>query len=282
MGTRVVSAWPLPTELPVRLDLTADIAVWSFATAAAIVVGLVVGVAPARFAARLDLNRSLKGTSAFAIGGRRVQGRELLVCLQVAFCIVLLHASFLAMRGLQRAATASLGWNPDGIAMAATELGLARYTRPQAEAYWRRILEEARAFPGVVSAATSNSLPLHLDQSSSPLFSTTETAPERGISASTYQVSPGYFATLQIPLREGRDFSDFDAQGGPMVAIVNQAAADRLLEARLSAAKSPKDVAARLSRSSASSKTASTSPSPKPDARPSSARCLSNTTTRRC
>lgn len=228
IGTRAVSAWPLPTELPVRLDLTADLAVWSFATAAAIVVGLVVGLAPARFASRLDLNRSLKGTSAFAIRGRRVQGRELLVCLQVAFCIVLLHASFLAMRGLQRAATASLGWNPDGIAMAATELGLARYTRPQVEAYWRRILEEARAFPGVVSAATSNSLPLHLDQSSTSLFSTTETGPQGGISASTYQVSPGYFATLQIPLREGRDFSDFDAQDGPKVAIVNRAAADRL------------------------------------------------------
>jgi len=229
LGTRAVSAWPLPTELPVRFDLTADAAVWSFATAAAIVVGLVIGLAPARFASRLDLNRSLKGTSAFAIGRRPVQGRELLVCLQVAFCVVLLHASFLAMRGLQRAATASLGWNPDGIAMAATELGLARYTRPQAEAYWRRILEDARAFPGVVSAATSNSLPLHLDQSSTPLFSTAaEAGPEGGIWASAYQVSPGYFATLQIPLREGRDFNDFDAQNGPRVAIVNRAAADRL------------------------------------------------------
>lgn len=228
VGTRVLSAWPLPTELPVRLDLTADLGVWSFATAAAIVVGLAVGLAPARFASRLDLNRSLKGTSAFALGGRRIQGREVLVCLQVAFCIVLLHASFLAMRGLQRAATASLGWNPDGIAIAATELGLARYTRSQADAYWRAVLEEARAFPGVVSAATSNSLPLHLDQSTTPLFSTTATEPKGGVSASSYQVSPGYFATLQIPLREGRDFSDFDGQGSPMVAIVNRAAADRL------------------------------------------------------
>ena len=230
MGTRAVSAWPLPTEIPVRLDLTADVAVWSFATAAAVVVGLLVGLAPARFASRLDLNRSMKSTSALAIGGRRVQGRELLVCVQVAFCIVLLHASFLAMRGLQRAATASLGWNPDGIAMAATELGLARYTRPQIEAYWRRILEEARAFPGVVSAATSNSMPLHIDQSSTVLFRVTDTEPERGIGASTYEVSPGYFATLQVPLREGRDFTDFDKQDGPLVAIVNRAAADRLFD----------------------------------------------------
>ena len=59
----------------------------------------------------------------------------MLVCLQVAFCVVLLHASFLAVRGLQRAATASIGWNPNGLVMAATELGLARYNAEQSDAY---------------------------------------------------------------------------------------------------------------------------------------------------
>jgi predicted permease len=228
IGTRAVSAWRLPTELPVALDLRADLAVWSFAAAASIVVGLVVGLAPARFASRLDLNRSLKGAHEIAVGRRRFHGREVLVGLQVAFCIVLLHASFLAVRGLQRASTASLGWNPDGIAMAATELGLAQYTQPQAEAYWRRVLEEARAFPGVISAATANSLPLNLDQSSTTLFSMSQTEQERGVSASIYQVSPQYFATLQIPLRGGRDFTEFDTSTSPPVAVVNRAAAERL------------------------------------------------------
>jgi predicted permease len=228
MGTRALSASPLPTELPVRVDLTADLAVWSFATIASLTVGVVVGIAPARFASRLDLNRALKSASAFAVAGRRFQGREVLVCLQVAFCIVLLHASFLAVLGLQRAATTSLGWNPDGIVTAATELGLARYTRPQAEAYSRRVVEEARAFPGVVSAATANSMPLHIDQSSTTLFSATESNPERGIGASIYQVSPQYFATLQIPLREGRDFTEFDTEDSALVAVINRAAAERL------------------------------------------------------
>ncbi len=226
IGTHAVSSWPLPTELPVRLDLTADLAVWSFATVASLVVGVLVGIAPARFASRLDLTRSLKSPAALAVAGRRFHGREALVCVQVAFCIVLLHASLLAVRGLQRAATASLGWNPDGITTVATELGLARYTRPQSDAYLRRVVEDARAFPGVVSATTANSLPLHIDQSSTTLFSTTE--PDRGIAASIYQVSPQYFATLQMPLREGRDFTDFDAEGSQPVAVINRAAADRL------------------------------------------------------
>jgi macrolide transport system ATP-binding/permease protein len=229
-GTRAISAWRLPTEVPFQLEFTADARILVFATVAALVVGVIVGTAPARFASRLDLNRSLKSASAVNVGGRRLHGREILVCVQVALCVVLLHASFLAMRGLQHAATASIGWNPDGVVMAATELGLARYTREQAETYWRRVVEEARSLPGAISVTASNSLPLHIDQSATTLFTYPASEPERGISASVYGVTPSYFATLQIALREGRDFNEFDTRGAPQVAIVNRAAADRLFD----------------------------------------------------
>ena len=227
-GTRLISAWRLPTELPVQIDLTADYTVLGFATSAAVLVGVIVGAAPARFASRLDINRSLRAAAGVGIGGRRFQGREVLVCAQVALCVVLLHASFLAMRGLQRAATASIGWNPSGIVMAATELGLARYTTPQFDVYLNRVIEEARGLPGVTSVSASNSLPLHIDQSSTTLFMSSETAPERGMTVSFYNVAPDYFATLQIPLREGRDFTLFDTREAPQVVIVNRAAAERL------------------------------------------------------
>jgi predicted permease len=227
-GTRLITAWRLPTELPVQLNLVADTAVIGFATATAVIVGLIVGVAPARFATRLDLNRSLKSTSAVTVAGRRLQGREVLVGIQVALCVVLLHASFLAVRGLQRAATASIGWNPDGIVVAATELGLARYNREQAATYWRRVVAEAKVLPGVASATTGNSIPLHIDQSSSVLLTYPATEPETGAGASVYQIAPGYFSTLQIPLRDGRDFTDFDTADSPGVVIVNRALAERL------------------------------------------------------
>jgi predicted permease len=227
-GTHAISAWRLPTEVPFQFDFTADARILVFAIVAALAVGVVVGTAPARFASKLDLNRSLKSGPAVSFGGRRLQGREILVCLQVGLCVVLLHASFLAMRGLQRAATASIGWNPDGVFMAGTELGLARYTRAQAETYFLRVVEEARSLPGAVSVTTSNSLPLHINQSSTALFTYPAADPERGLSASFYSVSPNYFATLQIPLREGRDFNQFDTRSAPPVAIVNRVVADRL------------------------------------------------------
>jgi predicted permease len=227
-GTRVVSAWRLPTELPAQLDLTADGTITLFAIAAALVVGTIVGIAPARFATRLDLSQSLKGHADLAVRGRRVQGREVLVAVQVAFCVVLLHASFLAMRGLQRASSASLGWNPSHLVMAATELGLARYPHEQFLSYIDRVREDARKLPGVESVSLSNSMPLHLDQSNTTIFALPATEPPVGTGASYYSVSPGFFANLQIPLRKGRDFTEFDGPEAPAVAIVNTVLAERL------------------------------------------------------
>jgi predicted permease len=231
-GTRAVSAWPLPTELPTRLDLTADAAVMIFAIGVSMVIGVLVGIAPVRFATRLDLSRSLRGHADLAEGRRRFQGREVLVAVQVALCVVLLHASFLAVRGLQRASTASLGWNPSNLVMAATELGLAGYPRERFSAYLDQVIADARQIPGVESVSVSNSIPLHIDQSNTTIFAFPETEPPAVTGATFYSVSPGFFANLQIPLREGRDFTDFDSSYSPAVAIVNPQLAERLFPGR--------------------------------------------------
>lgn len=228
VGTRAVSAWRLPTELPAQLDLTADARVVMFAIAASAVVGVIVGIAPARFAARLDLNQALKGHTDRPLKARRLQGREVLVAVQVALCIVLLHASFLAVRGLQRASTASLGWNPANLVMAATELGLARYTGEQFESYMARALEETRRLPGVEAASVANSIPLHIDQSSTAIYPVPAAQPDEPRGASIYSVSPEFFATLRIPIRQGRDFTVFDRDGAPDVAVINTVLAERL------------------------------------------------------
>jgi predicted permease len=231
-GTRAVSSWRLPTELPAQLDLTADMAILLFAIGASIAIGVLVGIAPVRFATRLDLNRSLKGHADLAVGRRRFQGREVLVAVQVALCVVLLHASFLTVRGLQRASTASLGWNPSNLVMAATELGLAGYPRERFSAYLDQVIAGARGIPGVESVSVSNSMPLHINQSNTTIFAFPETDPPAATGASFYSVSPGFFANLQIRVRVGRDFTDFDTSQSPAVAIVNTLLAERLFPGR--------------------------------------------------
>jgi len=228
VATRAVSAWRLPVELPAQLDLSVDATVLLFAIGASVAVGILVGIAPARFATRLDLNQSLKGHTDLAIRTRRLQGRDVLVAIQVALCVVLLHASLLAMRGLQRASTASLGWNPDNLVMAATEFGLARYPHGQFLAYMDRVLEETKRLPGIESVSLSNSMPLHIDQSNTTIYALPLTDPETVRGASFYSVSPGFFANLQISLKAGRDFTAFDGPDAPPVAIMNAILAERL------------------------------------------------------
>ena len=228
LATRAASAWRLPVELPAQIDLTADATVLLFAIGASVAVGILVGLAPARFAVRLDLNQSLKGHADPAIRTRRLQGREVLVAIQVALCVVLLHASFLSMRGLQRASTASLGWNPDNLVTAATELGLAGYPRAQFESYMDRVIEETMRLPGVESVSLSNSMPLHIDQSNTTIYALPITDPETVRGASFYSVSPRFFGNLQIPLKAGRDFTAFDGPNAPQVAIINTFLAERL------------------------------------------------------
>jgi ABC-type antimicrobial peptide transport system permease subunit len=114
------------------------------------------------------------------------------------------------------------------VILAATDVGLVGYDNGQVAAFQRRLVDEARQLPGVQSAAIGNSVPLHLDHSTSTVFAESPGSTDAGEPASIYYVSPGYFQTLQIPLRFGRDFADSDAASAPPTALVNRALADRL------------------------------------------------------
>jgi hypothetical protein len=112
--------------------------------------------------------------------------------------------------------------------MAATEVGLARYPRDRFLAYLDSVVEETRQLPGVESVSVSNSMPLHLDQSSTTVFALPITDPATVRGATTYSISPGFFANLQIPLLSGRDITPFDDANAPHVGIINTELAARL------------------------------------------------------
>jgi predicted permease len=227
-GTTLLGQLHLPIELPVQIDITGSRTTLVFAASISLLVGLMVGLAPARFATRLDLNTSFKSPGSFRLGGRRVHGRDVLVGIQVALCLVQLHACFMSMRAFQQTARASIGWNPDGLLIAGTDLGLARYDDGKVAAFHRRLLEEAQQLPGVQAAAVGNSIPLHPDRSGTVVFAEPARGADAGESAASYQASTGYFRTLQIPVRFGREFGESETSTSPQVVIVNRVLAERL------------------------------------------------------
>jgi predicted permease len=226
-----LSHWALPLDLPVQFDVQADARVLSFGILASLVAGILFGIAPARQASRTDPNSTLKVTPVAALAGRRWPLRESLVGVQVALCVVLLSACLLSIAGLRQAVSVPLGFQPDGVAVAGFELGLAGYTEEQGREFQAQVVRAISRLPGVESAAWSNSLPLSIDQSTTTVAAEWEPKqPTSGIGGVTYyHVSPGFFRTLGTRLLAGRDFTDSDRRGAPTVAIVNETFARRVL-----------------------------------------------------
>ena len=231
-GATVLSNWRVDLDLPMQADVGMDARAILFGLAASLVAGVVIGLAPARQASRIDPNTALKGGGeSVRLGNRKWAFRDVLVVLQVAISVVLMSACVLSLRGLQEALTLPLGFDPNGIAVAGLDLGLAGYTRQEGQDFQQRVLEAVRHTPGVEAAAYANSLPLSLDQSSTTVFPEHERRPGLpGVGATYYQVSPGFLPTLGIRLLTGRDFETRDRQDRPAVAIVNQTFARSVLQ----------------------------------------------------
>ena len=220
----------LPTlPLPVHVDLEVNARMFVFATATALVTGLLFGLAPALRATRVDLAQSLHGQHSTS-DRRRFQLRHLLVGAQVALSLVLLVTTGLFVRALQSAADTDTGYDMTDVRVFTIETTLAGYRDQRAVTLADSLIERTQALSGVRSVATSRMIPLQggglgLGALRVPGYSSPE-GTER-VSADWDVVSPGYFTTLGMTLTSGRSFSDADRAGQPFVAIVNETFAAR-------------------------------------------------------
>jgi predicted permease len=217
-------------DFPVQFNVGADWRVLGFGLAASILAGLLFGSAPAWRASRTDANAVLKGAQ-IGWGRTRLAFRDVLVVLQVTLCFVLVSGCLVSLRGLQQALAMNLGFRPQGVAVAAFELGLAGYSEAQGRSFQRRALDAVEQLPGVQSAAWSNSVPLSIDQSRSAVYPEDRPNPRAAdaTNAIFYQVSPRFLETMGIDLLAGRDFGWHDDRSSPPVAMVNLAFAKQVL-----------------------------------------------------
>jgi predicted permease len=150
---------------------------------------------------------------------------------QIALCCLLVTASFVALRGLERSLRMPLGFQPDGVVLATTDVHLAGYQNTEAANLQQRLLGAAASIPGVQSAAYSDTTPLSLDQNGIGIYApgTADFSSSNvRFGAVPYSVSPGYFRTTGTRLLIGREFSLHDDQSAPRVAIVNETFAKKL------------------------------------------------------
>jgi macrolide transport system ATP-binding/permease protein len=229
-GTNLLTFFLPPMHLPIGLPLGVDGPVLTFTLFLSVVTGIVFGLAPAWRSSQTDLNQSLKdGGRASGSGAGAHRLRDLLVISEMVLATVLLVGAGLLLRSLHNAEKTGPGFNPSHVALAAFDLRAGGYSSEQASNYFDRLMERVRAVPGVESVSMERYVPLWFTgrsyQGTQIEGYTPQPGEDMGIDCNV--VGSGYFRTLEIPLVAGRDFSEQDRAGAPLVLIVNQTMANR-------------------------------------------------------
>ena len=212
----------IPTTAPIQLNLR----VLLFTVGIAVLTGVLFGLAPALSLARYDIRHMLNDASRGSTGGRsRQRFRQAMVVIEVAVALMLLAGAALMAESLRRMTQIDLGFDIDRILTLRVFLPVARYNAIQAYQFQTRAREKIAALPGVESVGMGSNLPLA--QSGMYVPFDLDTAPPRDQSerpdVNYVTISPGYLHTLGIPLKRGRDFTEYDKSGTPAVVLVNEA-----------------------------------------------------------
>ena len=223
-----IGADSLPRAGGVSLDGT----VLVFTLAVAVGSTLIFGLAPALRLSRAGVGQALKEAGRTgATAGRRFVWSSLVV-VEMALSIVLLVGAGLLLKSFHRLSSTPTGFEPRQILALEISLPESKYPEPAQQAgYYGQALERLAALPGVRQAGAAAVVPLAgADIIYSFEVEGQPPAPAGQYPSANYNaVSAGYFATLGIPLRRGRLFTEQDDASSPAVAIVDEGFVRRFL-----------------------------------------------------
>ena len=226
----VIMAFVPPIDMPFDLGLRMDAATLVFAMIVSLITGVVFGLAPALQASSSQTINALKEEGRSGSGGRSTgRLRNALVVAQVAVCMVLLVGATLFLRSFVAAQSLSPGFDQDGLVTASMDMFQSGYTGDRLRDFRRRATESLRAIPGVTSVAFGSRLPLGIGGVNSMGLGIDGYAPrENEEVVITYTtVGPGYFSTMAVPMRQGREYTDQDTADAPNVLVINETMARR-------------------------------------------------------
>jgi len=211
----------VPNALPIASAPAVDLRVLLASAVLTLVTGIAFGAGPAWRACHANLDSLREGPRS---GTSRRSLRGYLIILEVAASVVLLVGTGLLLRALWRIRAVDAGFRADGVLTLRTALPLPKYEPTLRRVqFYDRVLEDVHRLPGVTRAAYISFLPMAMSGGiwgvGIPGQSTGRAEREN---ASSRFVTPGFFSTLDIPLLAGRDVSESDTLGRPMVAVVSR------------------------------------------------------------
>ncbi|MBS1873225.1 MAG: ABC transporter permease [Acidobacteria bacterium] len=195
-----------------------------FSLLLAVGAGALFGLAPALHSARQNLNQTLT-RGARGSSGRSAGVRNAMIVVEVALAVVLLVGAGLTIRSLGRLAAVDPGFRVDHLLTA--QVTLADPSSPKgvskdkARVYCGQLLERLAQLPGVTSVSVSSGLPMESISQQDYEVEGGAPAKDKGLRVATVNnVSEGYFRTLGIPIRRGRDFTREEAEAKQAAVIV--------------------------------------------------------------
>ncbi len=220
------AAYDLPGALAVAsLDLGLNVRVLLFAAVLLVITGFF-GLLPA-----LGTTRGLAATTASRTTGEgtgRLRGHAVLLSAQVAVTIVLLVGAGLFIRSLQQGLALDVGLTGRPVVMAQIVPALEAYPPERTQTILNEATARLASLPGVVAASAATRPPLTTGSGfRAQDIEGYARGPDEEIRFESNFVWPGYFTVLGIQIRAGREFTDADRQGAPLVAVISETMARR-------------------------------------------------------
>src|SRR5580658_2299507 len=222
-----------PSGLPRADEVQLNWRVLLFSLAAALLSGLLFGLAPALRAPARELERVLRaGAQAVTGSSRRLHSG--FVISEIALAVVLLIAAGMLGRTLLRLSSLDPGLDTHNVLVTQVALSPDVLASPaRTRAAWPDILDRVRQVPGVDSVAVADIIPMGGDSEQIGYWTTSAAPPANQVPMSLMNiVMPGYLRAMGIPLLSGRFFTDQDRIGNEPVAVIDDVMAQRAFGVR--------------------------------------------------
>jgi putative ABC transport system permease protein len=228
-GLRVLLALS-PQNIPRLETVHIDAKVAGTVLVLAVFVGILFGLLPTFHALRTNAQEALQASPRSSMRRRESRIFQALIVAEVSLSLVLLIGAGLLTNSFVRLMRVPLGFEPQGVLTIQLFSPDVVESHPDARVIqkWKETLERVRAVPGVQSAGLVNCLPVaggvgtDFEIEGRPAF-----PPGDEPSAEIRVIDPHYLQTMQIPLLQGRDFSDRDSATSTKVVLINRAMARR-------------------------------------------------------
>ncbi|MDB4917180.1 MAG: permease [Gemmatimonadetes bacterium] len=218
------------SALPPYADLSLDGGAVAVTFALALATGLAFGVAPALSVGRADPQGTLRDETRGTSESRRSRNmRGMLVAGQIALCVSLLAAAGLLARSLWAMTSAPAGFMADGLLTVTVPLPNSQYGTVESRVLIHdQLSERLRTIPGVSGVAIVSALPTTVSNSNGLFIQDKPWGADEPVPfVLTVRASDDYFATMGIPLKQGRTFTTADRVGAPVVMVINEAMAKK-------------------------------------------------------